>query len=170
MMTVSTVERSIPVASRIFEPRAGHGHRMVDAWEHHRRGRGERPSSGIDEHPMPTGVDEPAGVRGGDTVRGETVPPQHLLNSLPGDVGEEGLERIVEGAITDADTLESAPRETIASGIDGPAHFSAARALGPAGRKPRGRRLRACPRLGVISLRRENVRKLPYSGSTRPSC
>ena len=76
---------------------------MVDAREHRRRGRSEFPGPGIDEHPVLARVDEQAGVRGGDAVGGEIVLPQHLLDVLPGDVGEEGLERIVEGAVADGD-------------------------------------------------------------------
>jgi hypothetical protein len=63
---------------------------------------------------VPTGVDEQTGVGGGDAVGGEVVPPKHFLDLLPGDVGEEGLERIVEGAVAEGDTLECAQCETMA--------------------------------------------------------
>src|SRR5215211_4683053 len=98
---------------------------MVDAREHHRRGRGEVARPGIDKHSVLTGVDKQAGVRGRDAVGGQVIPAQDVLDVLPRDIAEEGLERVVEGAIADGETLECAQRETIASAFHAPARLSA---------------------------------------------
>ena len=73
-----------------------------------------RPS--IHQHAVPARVDEQQGIGCGDLSRRQLAAAETLLDMLPGYVGEQALERIVEGTIADSDAAESPQLEAKASG------------------------------------------------------
>src|SRR5919202_4804581 len=89
---------------------------MIDAGEKLGCVCSQAASPRIHQHAVPARVDEQQGIGCGDLSRRQLAPAKALLDMLPGYVGEQALERIVEGTIADAHSAESPQLEAKASG------------------------------------------------------